>query len=196
MFQSNRCRLTSCCTPMRDHKEVVYPHHLKHKQMKRYNFKLKSQKVFMMLVKSSDIPMHLRFVPAASQYTLREILYKYPRDISPSLPLNQNIFTAPCFEYHSVVLLFYSPCDACSSVCLPLCLPPSLSPSLSVSLFSFLSSPNQEIWPMTLQLNAIKVLSILWLVAPRKRQCSIMQYLISALDVCLYIFSLSYSLTF
>lgn len=49
--------------------------------------------------------------------------------------------------------------------------PPGLSrfvfPSLP-PLWLSLSSPNQEIWPLTSQLNAIKVLSIVQLVPPRK----------------------------
>lgn len=47
-------------------------------------------------------------------------------------------------------------------------------------LWFSLSSLNQQIWPPTLQLNAIKLLSILQLVAPQKRQCSPVQCVISA----------------
>lgn len=88
-----------------------------------------------------------------------------------------------------ILLCYYFLCvwDVRSSASLSLYVFPSLPP-----LWFSLSLPNQEIWPLTLQLNAIKLLSILHLVASQGRQCSLMQSLISALTR-LYIF-LSYSL--
>lgn len=114
--------------------------------------------------------------------SVQEILDKYLQDISPYLPLNQNGCTTSFVKSHSLMLLF-SVRMRCRS-CFSLFVFPSLPP-----LWFSLSLSNQEMWPLTLQLNVIKLLSILQLVASQERQCSLTQSLISALDTILYIFS-------
>lgn len=77
----------------------------------------------------------------------------------------------------------------------PLCVSlPSLFLFVSLSLphlcFFFLFSPNQEIWPLTFQLNAIKLLSMVQLVLPWKRQHGVTQS-----DICLFFSVLSSQLS-
>lgn len=128
----------------------------------------RGQKLFMASAEkntcSSDIPMNFRDVAAVFPYTWHEMLYKHVRDISPSLPPRQNRLKTSRFQPNSHVL-FFPTRVMFTPVCLLLCLLPS--PSAPVP------SLNQEIWPLTLQLNAITLLSIVWLVMAPKKHCSL-----------------------
>lgn len=151
----------------------------------RYNFKhilFELQKLFMALAKrttcSSNIPMRLRDVPGVFQYTGRKTSRTHICETSLHLfPSNQK--HSQLLVLNHILLCFYFLWVLCLFLCRPLCPLLSLPP-----LWFALSSPNQEIWPLTPQLNAIKLLSILQLEPARRKQRRLTLLFILALDFC------------